>query len=320
MRRLSDERGAVGVFMAITIVALFGMLGLAVDVGHMYQERGELRNGADAAALAIAEDCALGVGSCDPYTARAQAKEYAADNASDGYANVDSVALDTVGKSVRVITSTLTSDGSTILKPFFASVVGFGGSTVYGDATAVWGYPASMRDVLPLIISECEFPGADQLPTPERTLYFHDGNSADSCNAVAGQDVNGDNRLSGGFGWLLTDGSCASTLDQGTWVLTDVGSSVSYGCAVSYIRTLLNTPVPLPIFDDITGLGSTGKYHVAGFAMFVITGYHFGGQYSENAPCRGDARCVSGYFTTGIVHDGVVGGTNRGVVIIKLTD
>ncbi len=320
MRRLNDERGAVGVFMAITIVVLFGMLGLAVDVGHMYQERGELRNGADAAVLAIAEDCALGVGSCDASTARSKAEEYATDNASDGYAAVDSVELDVAEKSVRVVTKTLTAEGDNVLRPFFASVVGFDGSTVYGDATAVWGYPASMRNVLPLIISECEFPGPGSLPGPLETLYFHDGNNTEPCNAVAGQDTDGDGKLSGGFGWLKTNGTCVSSMAEEDWVITDTGSSTSSGCSAPYISSLIGTAVPLPIFDDITGVGSNGRYHVAGFAMFVITGYNFGGQYKVNPPCHGDERCVSGYFTTGIVHDGEIGGSNRGIVIVKLTD
>jgi Flp pilus assembly protein TadG len=320
MQRLIDDHGAVGVFTAITLVVVLGMAGFTVDVGAMYVERGELRNGADAAVLSIAEDCALGVGSCDPATARAEAQQFADDNASDGHAGVDEVDLDVTGRRVRVVTKTETADGGDTLEPYFAKIVGFNGSTVYADATAVWGYPASMRNVLPLIISQCEFPGAESLPGPSDILYFHDGNNADPCNAQAGQDTDGDAMLSGGFGWLETSGDCAASMDQGDWVHTDPGSSTSGGCSPSDISGLLGRSTPLPIFDDIDGVGSNGRYHVAGFAMFFITGYNFGGQYKANPPCHGDERCVSGYFTTGVVHDGDLGGTNRGIVIVKLVD
>ena len=61
-----DERGAVGIFVAMLLGGgvLLGMGALVVDVGQLYQERAELQNGADAAALGVAKSCALGA--CDP--------------------------------------------------------------------------------------------------------------------------------------------------------------------------------------------------------------------------------------------------------------
>src|ERR1039457_1222087 len=61
-----DERGAVGVLVAMMLGAgvLTGMGALVIDVGQLYQERAELQNGADAAALAVAESCATGT--CTP--------------------------------------------------------------------------------------------------------------------------------------------------------------------------------------------------------------------------------------------------------------
>lgn len=318
---LSDDRGAVGIFTAIVVVVLFGFLGLAVDVGAMYDERRQLGNGADAAALAIAEDCALEVISCSLGAAKPIAASFASANASDGFAAVDSVVIDPIAKSVRVVTSTLTSDGGTLFEPFFAEVIGFNGTTVRASATAVWGYPSSMRGVLPLIISECEFPLSTNLPTPERVLYFHDGNPEEPCNAHAGQDSDGDGFLPAGFGWLYTGGTgCHIDLSVGIWKTADPGSSPTTGCLTGDISGLVGEPTPLPIFDDLIGQGDQGSYHIAGFALFVVTGYNLGGQYRYNPPCGGDQRCVSGYFTTGVVHDGSIGGVNRGIVIVKLTD
>ena len=319
MQRLRTDRGAVGVFTAVLMAAMLGMLGLAVDVGAMYDERRQLSNGADAAVLAIAEDCALGVVSCDTSTATATAQGFASANARDNAAFIESVTLDTGAKTVRVETSTLDPEGNRIFAPFFAQVVGWGGSTVYASASALWGYPSSMRGVLPLIISECEFPVGTAVPSPHEILTFHEGNNTEECNAVAGQDTDGDGKLSGGFGWLSTSGDCASDLTTGSWIFADSGSSPSNGCAPPDLSGLIGVPTPLPIFDDIDGVGANGRYHISGFGLFVITGYNFGGQYKVNPPCSGSTRCVAGSFVPGTVHDGIPGGPNRGIVIVKLT-
>lgn len=321
MRRLRADEGVVGVIVAITLVVMLGMAGFAVDAGALYQERRELRNGADAAALAIAEDCALGIGSCDTNSAAATAALFAAANAADGTSAVDSVALDLVAQTVAVATSTLDPSGSTVVDPYFMEVVGFNGATVHASAIAAWGYPVSMSGFLPLIISDCEFPFDAPLPTPPTLLFFHDGNNANPCNAQAGQGADGDGRLSGGFGWLDAEPGCRATLSVASWVGADPGSSPSNGCKPGDVTALLGTEIPLPFFDDLTGTGNNGAYHVAGFGLFHVTGYNFGGQYKQpksSPPCSGDERCLAGYFTTGAIYTGTRGGPDYGLAIVEL--
>ena len=318
MQRLRREQGVAGVFVAITMATLLGMLGFAVDVGAMYDERRQLTNGADAAVLAIAEDCALKV-SCNLGSAKKTAQDFANANASDGAAFIESVSLDMSARTVRVETGTLTPSGDRVFAPFFAQVIGWNGSTVYGSASALWGYPSSMRNILPLIISQCEVDKAAF--GASTTLYFHDGNNAEECNATAGMDADADGKLPSGFGWLIADGADCSTvtLKVDDWQSADPGSSPSNGCSPPELSSLIGEKVPLPIFIDIEGKGAGGSYRIAGFILFKITGYNFGGSYKVNPPCSGDERCVSGQFTTGVVHDGIPGGPNNGIVIVKLT-
>lgn len=321
MRWLTDDRGAAGVMVAITVVVMLGMAGVAIDVGALYQERRELQAGADAAALAIAEDCGLGTASCDTATATVTARYYANANAGDGVARVDAVVLDLATKTVTVEVSTLDPEGATVVDPYFAEVVGFDGATVHASATARWGFPRAVRGLLPLIISDCEFPHGHTLPTLERILYFHDGNNAEPCNAQAGHDTDGDGFLAGGFGWLDAAMGCESYVEEGDWVRDDTGASPTTGCSPDYIRSLVGEEVPLPFFDDLFGSGTNGQYHVAGFGLFQITGYNFGGQFKHptNAPpCSGDERCISGRFTDGAIYDGEFGGQDRGFVIVRL--
>ena len=46
------RRGAVGAFALVSMVALLGMMALAVDTGRLYVARAQLQTAADAAALA----------------------------------------------------------------------------------------------------------------------------------------------------------------------------------------------------------------------------------------------------------------------------
>ena len=52
-----DERGAVGVLVAVLLAGgvLLGLGAMVIDVGQLYQERAQLQNGADAAAVAVAK-------------------------------------------------------------------------------------------------------------------------------------------------------------------------------------------------------------------------------------------------------------------------
>jgi hypothetical protein len=325
-----DERGATIVIVAISLVALLGMVGLVIDLGAVYEERRELSRGADAAVLAVATDCGTGVEPCDVETATDTAGTYASLNADDGATAIDDLTLDLDEQRVWVRTQSLDpSDGSDQLKLFFMRVFGIDGTTVEAEAAAIWGYPLE-ASALPLIISDCEWarlvPGGVPSPShPVVTIFFHDGHNTEECNARAGQDTDGDGILSGGFGWLNTNGDCAATVLSGNWVGEDPGSSPSTGCDAAELRSLIyQKTVLVPYFDDTQGLGANGQYHIAGVGAFHVTGYNFGGQFKEPsaalAPCSGDERCISGYFDTDVVSGGGTGGANYGVVVVRLVD
>lgn len=77
-----EDRGAIGVLIAVLIGGgvLLGMAALVIDVGQIYQNRAELQNGADAAALAVAQQCARG--NCSNARTLRIAETYASENAS----------------------------------------------------------------------------------------------------------------------------------------------------------------------------------------------------------------------------------------------
>jgi Flp pilus assembly protein TadG len=55
-RRRGDERGAVLVVVCLLLVVLLAIAGLAVDFGYAYEQRRQVQNSADAAALGAAQD------------------------------------------------------------------------------------------------------------------------------------------------------------------------------------------------------------------------------------------------------------------------
>ena len=157
--------------VALLLTVLMGFAAVAVDTAKLRQERRELQNGADAAALAVAKDCAAG--SC--LTPAATANTYADLNASDNAANISAVCGSGPGLAVCsttpggitgatgwVYVSTTTHNPGNAAHPnevdfTFAPAIGGGsGGTVEAHAIAAWG-PVGRAQVLPLIFSSCEF-------------------------------------------------------------------------------------------------------------------------------------------------------------------
>jgi hypothetical protein len=154
--RIRGEDGATLVFVAVILVALLALTAFAVDFGRMYEERRQLQNGADAAALAIAEDCARGL--CDgAYDEYATGEIYVDDNARDGFANAWKIDLDLTEQTVTVHNRTEDPGGDHKFDMLFAGIVGFDGFTVGAKATVAWGYSGNPIATIPLIISDCEW-------------------------------------------------------------------------------------------------------------------------------------------------------------------
>lgn len=328
----AQERGAAAIMIAVCLVVLMVMAAWVIDGSALYQERRELQNGADAAALAIARDCVLTI--CgDGY---ATAEPYVDGNASDGDSRIPSGGItypDTT--SVRVVVRTadagLDTDGNDQTVDYqFAPVIGKDGREVQAAAVARWGSVGGGA-TLPLTFSMCEFNRETNNGTtfhtapfsgPESVIFFHTGNGGgngngngnggggggpDDCAAQAGQDTDGDDRMPGGFGWLDQD-ECVANITADLWVGAKPGNGPPQDCNPD---DLINQTILLPVFHDVTeqggggwanqcSLGPGGKcYRIAGFAAFHITGFRFPGNQSwrQNAPCSAPDTCIGGYFT-----------------------
>jgi Flp pilus assembly protein TadG len=289
MQRLNEEHGAVSVLVAVLLVGFIGAATLTVDVGNLYWERRSLQNGADAAALAAAQDFASG----SPGTARATADDYADANNERG-AFVEEFTQPTANSvMVTARTGDIAAPGQ--LNSILAGVLGVDEYFTRATATATWGSPGS-ANTIPLTFSYCEWQaftgglGADGLPTDTKVIYHHTSSASDvnDCDGPAGQDS------PGGFGWLDEESPCAAYVENGE-VDGDTGASMSGDCKDSF-PALLGQTVLMPIFVEVTGTGAGAVYEIIGFAAFEFEGYRFPSAESSPRPCSPPETCVSGRF------------------------
>lgn len=331
-----DEQGAIGVLIAVLIAGgvLIGMGALVIDVGQLYQNRAELQNGADAAALAVADSCALGT------CTTGIAAQYATGNASKltGYqAAVSLVCGSGPGMSacpasdgtmvdcpsnpvagtnyVDVHTSTLTASGSTLLPPVFARTLlgnsSYQGTNVKACAQAEWGAPISANTIA-FTISACSWYAytsngtsfAQPPPYPPNTvpaasadhiLYEH-GSSGSTTGGCPLDNASGAD-APGNFGWTNDSGNCSTFISSGGTYPGQTGVPASGDCQTMIQNDWANkTVVYLPVYTAISGTGSNATYTLLGFGAFVITGYHITGSFKANDWLNSADNCTGNKF------------------------
>ncbi len=334
--RAPSDRGGIVTIVAVVIIALVGVGALVVDLGAAQVEGQRLRNGAEAAALAVAVDCIEG--DCAP--AGVTAGLYARRNDPDGAMTVVEVCGDGPGLPtcssdtgpessevtgwVHVRTRTATPDGGDEVRFRLAPIMdALTGATLNRSATAAWG-PAGSGRVAPLAVSLCEFQalGGDAaagiVPSGSKVITFHGVGSDDTQTCIAstsGAD------LPGGFGWLASSG-CRVDVTVGDWVSADPGASPDKDCRTDLIRWR-NEPVTIVLYDAERGQGAGGEYRVVGLAGLEILAYRFPGEtWPKKYRCpgrRGNSRsCLKARFTTVTVTGGGFGGDDYGARIVRL--
>jgi Flp pilus assembly protein TadG len=307
------DRGAVSVTTALLMVVLIGSASVAVDVAALWSERQKLQTAADAAAIAVAQDCAAGA--CGDPAATADTLTVA--NAGSG------AQAAIVGDAPTPDTGSVTVDTSSIRDHWFAPVLGVDESSVAASATVGWGAPSGGTAVLPVAFSWCEFlaqtGGGLPSDTTERTIFFTKS-SGTSCTGPSG------NMVPGGFGWLTVNAdSCQTRSSMDEVMVSDPGESVPSGCTTADFEEVQDRIVLLPLYDESGDTGSNAWYRLYGYAAFRVTGYHFVGQYSWSAEgdCKGNVRCIQGYFTQFVaLGDAFTYGAEApglGATVVKLT-
>lgn len=296
MRRLTPrtknndgERGAVSVIVAIILVVLLGFGAMAVDVSMLYAERTQLRNGADAAALAVAQTCAKDPVNANCSNSSSLAAALVNSNANDKLSSVKSIALDQPNRMVTVTVGAQEAGHMpNQVSLLFARVLGINVAEVTASSTARWGTPSKGPVILPLAIAHCK-------------LDLTTGTTVGNVQVLE-QAVNGCGGIPGGFGWITGSATkCAVTLtaglasNPGVWFSSDPGASAPTICTAADFSQMNDQTVLLPLYDVATGEGSAGKYYIKGFAAFHVTGYRFA-DISWTTGANVQNKTIRGYF------------------------
>jgi putative Flp pilus-assembly TadE/G-like protein len=170
-----DEAGATLVIVVLSLMALFGIMVLVIDVGGLLYARRAMVNGSDAAALAAAQSCANTTDFDDP-------EAFADINAAANAIGVVTAGTN-ITESVNCDSSSSSSGYVSVeygkrLQLFFAPILGLESSNpVTTAATAHWG-PAGAGHPLPIVVNEGALQGNCAIPDvePGATCYVWEDN------------------------------------------------------------------------------------------------------------------------------------------------
>ncbi|WP_306634789.1 pilus assembly protein TadG-related protein [Pseudarthrobacter siccitolerans] len=306
----------MSVIVALMLVALLGFGAMAVDVGMMYAERTQLRNGADAAALAIAQKCARSAADPDCIKAKPLATTFANQNANDSLSNIKSFVLDTDNRSVALTVGAQEGVHTpNQVSLFFARALGINATEVTAPSSARWGSPLEGPTLFPLTFSLCQvngMVGAGQQLLESRGSTLTSKKTS-SC-VVDGKTV------PGGFGWLKQiDGQCGGYINLSLGASgSETGNDAPSNCEQTLTKwaTTLTSggkiTLLLPVYTSVTGTGTSAVYSLSAFAAFDVVGWRFAsGDNGTNAAlifhnkvadvgaglaCTGDCRGIIGGF------------------------
>ena len=339
---LRDDRGAVAVITAIFLsLTLFGLGMFAVDYGQAYDEHRQLRNAADAAAVAVAQSCARSTSTTTPCTAGTSGSSLAGlaanANSDDNATVIDRVCGTAPGLPVcpapapggsvlstcppapssgpfyvEAWTRTGTPDGKNSLDPLFATAP----TVVRACARAAYGAPRTMTSFLPITVPACMVvdykadhePDFAPLPpySPNDQAYASYEvpvylKGGPSCKSSAGP---------GNFGWLDTNGTVpcqtVSIVNNTVGGSPGNGNPGSRGCSDAYMTSLLGTVIYLPVYTASSGNGANLTYTVGGYMGLYFTGWSLSGSshastITGKSPCGKPNTCISGFFVRGLL-------------------
>ena len=296
MKQDDRERGVIAPLTAILMVALLGMAAFAVDVATMYSEHAQLQNGADSAALSIAQACAATPPRAGCAAPVDDAAPLAKGNAIDGSSHVLSATVN--DGVVDVTTQTENGAGEKHFSLSFARVLGIQTADIRASAQAIFG-AYSAADVVPLAFSKCE---SD--PDFTKGLQFFPEHGLAPGYKCAHQSSSG-SEVPGGFGWLKNDSTkCSVHVDvTHPWVKQDPGGDFDATCQVNFDRWEAElgagktVEILIPIFDTACPIkkytgpdlcsasgfpANTKAFRIEAFAQISLRGWHFiggGGTY-----------------------------------------
>lgn len=293
-RRLAAETGQALVMTVVFLVVLVGATALTIDFGAWYRQQRQAQATADAAALAGAQALPN-----DPAGALALTEHYAAANGGGIGADDISFRSDYMPDDTVVVHATSTSPS------FFARLFSVGTVTVHATAAARAAVPSEVYGAAPIVVDK-----------------FHPDLTGAACGQTTpcfGDETTiylGKRGIPGAFGLLDFDQSSGTTGDStlASWIANGYGGYLPLGdydsdpgakfnALVNALGSKLGGDLLFPVYDGISGQGSTAPYNIVGWVAFHLdcVGQMTGGACVQDS---GSQSYLTGYFTS-VVWDGL---------------
>jgi Flp pilus assembly protein TadG len=298
---LADQNGAIGIVIALLLPVLFGFAGLAVDIGHSYAVKSQLKNAADAGALRGARvlvpytgspgtpnwALALSDASAAVNLNRADNKQLTDSDVTYGYWSFTTSSLQSAGISptandfpaVRVTVSKTAGKNDGPVSMYLASMLGVLPADVGATSVAIISFPTGMPPggLKPMVATTDIINKYYNLPG---TVQFKLGepDKAATVDDTMWSTFKVDNESNAYTKELIQNGNPTDIyIGDGVWLQPGV-RAVDYG--PNEMGQFINQTVVLPVVAPDTLTAKTFA-PIKDFIAFHITGYSQGGQYIE---------------------------------------
>lgn len=294
---MTDERGTIAILISLLLLTMMGFAALAIDFGALLVEQRNLQNGADAASIAVAQDCAEHY--VDPAANPAPCVNWWAWLRTWQYFHRNSARAVTVDRDLNPALGGKAGDiavlGEITLAPIFARAVGFAGPFVpSATATARWGPLTAYDQVFPLTTCDGALPAPNTGPV---TLQM-------DPLAVPPPPLCGGAPAATAFGWLVPNmPGCTARVSllplppsPINVAAADTEPSLA-GCAtaIDQLHDDIDTGSPadrtrvIAVHNAAAGVPSARPAYA--LVAFEFTGAKFGGRTSHASPGSWSAAC-----------------------------
>ncbi len=252
-----NNKGNASILLCLLAAGLMGVTAFAVDIGIVYVEKAKLLHGMDAAVLA---------GALELPTSETKAKDIAS-----LYLNKNNIGADQVALQVGVDKKTITAEGSTAVKHFFAPLIGIEESTVKGSTKAIIGPAKSLSEgIRPFAVQMFDFTYGDLIVLKENAGDGIAGNYWSVALGGRGSSIYRDNALYGYQGKITV----------GDYIDTETGNMAGTANAIKrYIQSESSSfnefkrdsirLWTLPLVEAFVVSGRS-EIKVVGFAKFYV--------------------------------------------------
>ncbi len=290
-RRRGQEHGAAAAFIAILTTVLIGTLAFVTDYGLAYVHERGLQNGADAAALAVAQKIALEGGptaSCSQLAATYQAQgqaiaaDYVSKNRTASDASLSSFGISCNASGTMLIVDVATSQDS---PTFFGGILGKDGVDLAQNAKAVVTPAATVVGLRPFAVCKGVALQAIASPTINHTVRLD--NTSFGCGSASGNwgimDFNGGSNSTGEIADWILNGYDGPISNNPPVYLPGNPGAPNPGALDAEMDWLMGKEIVIPVYDQLTGNGQNSQFRIMGFLSLRMCGYKFQNKRGQGA-------------------------------------